>query len=154
MILDVQNLFDDAKDFNGIGAGNYVSTNAIDLWGSAAAPSIPQGGTVIKDMGRTPVELLCQVITTFTSGGAPTLQIQLIGATASDLTTGQLVYTETAALLALATLVAGYKFRVAIPPGITLRYLGLRYVVLTAAYTAGKLTSGITFNDQTMPFVG
>ena len=50
---------------------------------------------------------------------------------------------------ALATLIAGYQFRLAVPPGVSKRYLGLRYTVGTAETTAGKVTAGLVIDKQT-----
>lgn len=143
MILDRQNIVSDAQ---AVTTGNQVSTDAIDLWGQATAPTIPGlGGSVIKDVGRGgQVEMLIQVVTPFASGTS--LQFQLIGATANDLTTGQKVYSETAAI-AEASLVAGYQARLAIPDGIDLRFLGVRYVTV-GTHTAGNVTAGIVGTRQ------
>jgi hypothetical protein len=158
MMLDAQNLLSDAQNL-AQAAGTYLSTNAIDLWGQASIPVVPQTigqaqGPVIKDIGRgLPPEILTQITTTFTSGGAATLQVQLVMADDAALSTNLVVLQETLAL-ALATLVAGYQFRLAVPPGITKRYLGVRYIIGTAAMTAGNVTAGIAASLQTNPFVG
>jgi hypothetical protein len=58
------------------------------------------------------------------------------------------VLSETPAI-ALATLAAGYQFRLkTIPMGVTKRYLGMQYVVAGATTTAGAITSGIVATRQ------
>lgn len=149
MMLDVQNLLSDQQNL-AQAAGNYLSTNTIDL---GATGTIPLGGSPVSDPGRArAVELFAQVTETFTSGGAGTLQFQLVTADSADLATNLTVVQETAAI-ALATLVAGYQARLAMPAGIAKRYLGLRYVIATAAMTAGKVTAGIALDKQTNPVV-
>jgi hypothetical protein len=46
-------------------------------------------------------------------------------------------------VIALATLVAGYRARLAISEGITARYLGVQYVIATATMTAGTCSAWI-----------
>lgn len=153
MILDMQNLLSDQQSL-AQAAGNYLSTNAIDLWGSATAPAIPGlGGSVIKDVGRgNEPELLIQVTEQVASAGASTVQFQLVQADDAALGTNMEVLAETPAI-GKAALVPGYQARLCIPPGVTRRYLGTRYVVAVATNTAGKVTAGIVGDRQTT-FVG
>ena len=153
MILDKDNTCSNAQS---ITTGNIVSTDAIDLWRQAAVPTIPGGAvigsgsaSVIKDVGRgKKPTVLCQVVTAFAS--MTSVQAQLIGATAADLTTGQVIYQETVAI-PVATLVAGYKFRLSMPVGITLRYLGFRFVVVGTG--TGAVTAGLLYEEQDYPAV-
>jgi hypothetical protein len=145
MLLDAQNLFSD-KQSVAMAAGNALSTNVIDL-GVAGTPVL--GGSLASDIGRgLSPELYAQVVTTVTSGGAATLQVQLINADSADLATNPVILTQTD-VLALATLAAGYQFRFGtVPPGVTKRYLGLKYIVGTATTTAGNVTAGIALQRQ------
>jgi hypothetical protein len=138
MILDKQNMFSEAQAVTAL--GNTLSTNTIDL-GVAGTPVV---GGLITDVGRGGnVEVVAQVVTAFTSGGAATLQVQLVMADDAALTSNLTVLDETAAI-ALASLVAGYQFRMGtIPGGVTKRYLGIRYIVGTAVMTAGAVTAGL-----------
>lgn len=148
MITDNRLIFSDAQSLV-IGLGlNVVSTNAFDNVSAAPTVAGPHG-TARSDpfRGLEHMELLIQILTTVTSGGAATLQFQLIQADDAALTTGIEVLAETAAL-ALATLVAGYRPRLRLPPmGLTKRYLGLRVVNATAATTGG------TFHASLVPAV-
>jgi hypothetical protein len=166
MMLDKENLILDAFAMTGWIVGNNVSANNVALWGAQQSAGVPvaipgpvgnstaNNNLVPKDFGRGPeVELLAQIVTAATSGGAATLQLQVIMADAADLTTGQVILCETPAI-AVATLVAGYRFRVDLPPGgITKRYLGVRAVVATAVFTAGNITVALVADQQTFPYV-
>jgi hypothetical protein len=138
MILDKQNLLSDDQDLAQT-AATYLCTNAIDL-GVPGTDSL--GNTVRKDLGRgNHVELLVQITETFTSGGAATLKVQLITDDAAAL--GSPTILQSTEAIALATLVAGYQFRISVPVGVAERYLGVQYVIGTATTTAGKVTAGI-----------
>lgn len=147
MILDVENILSDDQDLAQT-AGTYLSTYSIDL--GAAGTAYP-GGTVPKDIGKgRPVDVLVQVTEAFTSGGSATVQARLVMADNAALTTNKTVLQETSAI-AVATLVAGYQFRLggSIPPGVSKRYLGVDYVIATATTTAGKVTAALVADKQT-----
>jgi hypothetical protein len=149
MILDRQNLVSDNQNL-AQAAGSYVSTDAIDTTGGVFAS--PGGfGTIPRDAARgEEVPFFVQVTETFTSGGAGTLAVELIQSANADLSSPTVLASTPAQ--ALATLVAGYRFRVTAPrAGITARYLGVRYVIATATMTAGKCTAGIAQNLDTSP---
>ena len=113
--------------------GNTVSTNTIDL---ANATSNNQ----TSDFGQgTELEIEISILQTLTSGGAATVQFQLIQATDAALTTSIDVINQTDAIafatLTAGTLVALHWDRAA--PLAPKRYIGVRYVVGTAALTNG-----------------
>lgn len=148
MMIDRQNLLSDAQNL-AQAAGTYLSTNTIDL-GVAGTDAL--GNTVINDVGRGHKgELLAQVTETFTSGGAGTLAVNVVQSANADLSSATVLHGTPA--LALATLRAGYQFRIALPAGITQRYIGLQYVIATATMTAGKVTAGLVEAKQTNPLV-
>lgn len=148
MLLDLQNILSDDQDL-AQAAGTYVSTHTIDLGVAGTTPAGFQArGSAPHDIGAGAVpELLMQVTQTFTSGGAGTLRFDLIMSANADLSSPTILASTQA--IALATLVAGYLARLAIPAGITARYLGAQYVVATATMTAGKCTTGLLLNRQT-----
>lgn len=149
MMLDKQTTFSDQQDL-AQAAGTYLSTNAYDQ-GAAALDTL--GNTITKDKGRIrELELLVQVTETFTSGGAGTLQVNLITDDAEALGSPTIIQSSPA--IALATLKAGYQFRLALPAGLAERYIGCQYVVGTATMTAGKVTAGLINAKQTAPGVG
>lgn len=154
MLFDKQNLFSDQQNL-AQAAGTYTSTNAIDLGANPAAPLVNSAGgtfTPIKDLGRGgQAELVAQVTETFTSGGAATVTAQLIQSAASNL--GSPTVLASSQAIAVASLVAGYQFRIEVPVGVSQRYLGMQYVIGTAATTAGKVTAGFTTDRQTNPTV-
>lgn len=147
MLLDLQTLLSDSQAPT---TGTTVSTNSIDL---GVAGTMPPGfqarGNAPHDLGTGafPGKLLVQVDTTFTSGGAGTLRVDLITSASANL--GSPTILESTPALALATLVAGYQFRLALPVGITQRYLGVQYVIATADMTAGSITAGFLIDKQT-----
>lgn len=152
MLLDQQNLFSDKQDLKQA-AGSYLSTNCIDLGVVGTLPGPWKTSTPPNDVGRgEPLDLLVQVVETFTSGGAATVQVQLVTAATvdgSNVPQNPTVIAETPAV-GVANLKAGYQFRLpSVPPGIAQRYLALRYVIGGAATTAGKVTAGLVADKQT-----
>jgi hypothetical protein len=146
MILDAENIFSLRQSLVA-GVGNVLSTQWIDL---GVAGALPVGynarGNAPHDVGKgMELEVECQLNTTVTSGGAATLTAQLCMAD-DDIGTNLVVLAQTAAI-ALATMVKGYRFAIAstVPAGVSSRYLGVRYVIATAAITAGTVTAALTF---------
>lgn len=143
MIIDNRFIFSDAQSV-AAAAGTLVSTNVYDNVSAAPAVAGPHG-TVRSDplRGLKNMELLVQLLTTVTSGGAATLQFRLVQADDAALTTNVTVLQETPAL-ALATLVAGYRPRLRLPAmGLTQRYMGLLYLIGTATTTAGTVHASL-----------
>lgn len=147
MILDAENIFSLRQSLVA-GVGNVLSTYSID---TGAAGALPVGynarGNAPHDVGKgMPLEVECQINTSCTSGGAATVQAQLVMADDDALTTNLTVLAQTDAI-AVATLVKGYRFAIAgtVPPGVSKRYIGIRYVIGTAAITAGTVTAALTF---------
>lgn len=148
MQLDAQCLFSDAQDLAQT-AATYLCSNSYDL-GVAGEDAL--GNTIIKDIGRGNVpHLLVQVTEAFTSVGAATVDFQLISDTVEALSSPTVL--QTTGAIAKASLVAGYQVRLAIPAGITERFLGVQYVIGAATTTAGKVTAGLIALPQTNPKV-
>jgi hypothetical protein len=150
MMLDKQLLCSDAQTLV-LSAGTYLSTNTIDL--GAAGTVALSGAAPSFDVGRgedaAAVGVLAQLTADVTSGGAATLQVNLVMADDAALTSNLTVLQSTPAI-ALATLKAGYQFRLStLPPGVTKRYLGFQYIIGTAAITAGAITAGLVANKST-----
>jgi hypothetical protein len=126
MLLDKQNLMSEAQAVTS--TGSTVSTNVIDLG-------------VARDIGgatHPSLELLCQVVTAFASGGSATMRAQL--QTSPDNSAWTTVAQSDD--VPVASLVAGYKFLANFVHGPTSRYVRMNYVVGTAAMTAGAVTAG------------
>lgn len=150
MILDALLQFDAAANLAQV-VGTYPSANVIDLH-LAAGSGIPvlanlQGA---RDMGigdDPALKLLVQVATTFTSGGAGTLQVALQGATDNGAGAPAAFNTWwTSPAYALATLNAGsrlYDMDMPRPPdGIAIpRFLRMLYTIAGATMTAGTLNA-------------
>lgn len=132
-------------------AGNYFSTDWLDL---GTNPPTIMGNTPINDVGRArEIKVLSQLTADVTSGGAATMQVQLVQAD-DNVGTGAQIITQTD-VVPLASLKKGYQFRIdAIPPGVTKRFLGFRYVIGTAAITAGTISSTFLLDKQLANFVG
>lgn len=127
MLIDQQNQFSSNQPITAL--GSTPSTNVIDL---GVARDI--GGAVTDHLA-----FLCHVAVAFTSGGAGTLRVQF--QTSPDNSTWSTIAQSDD--IALATLVAGYKFLPNEIPGSTSRYVRLNFVVGTAAMTAGQVTAAI-----------
>lgn len=141
MLLDLQNLLCDSQVPGAV--GTTVSTNSIDL---GAPDTVVAGfqarGAAINDMPVRFQELLVQVdATILASGGAATIDFQLISSASANLGTPTVL--QTTGALSKAILLAGYQARLKIPPGITQRYLGLQMVVATNDITTGSVTAGL-----------
>lgn len=149
MLLDKQLLVADAMSLN-LGTGTTVATNVIDL-GAAVTDTL--GKTVVSDIGRTKgLSFWGQINTTVTSGGAGTAQFQIITSAAANMSSPTVI--ATTQVLALATMVAGYQFRLEYPPGIAQQYLSAQVVIATAALTGGTFSAGLVETRQTNPSVG
>lgn len=153
MILDKLLEFDPAATAITVTA---ASTNIFDLHGASLIPAFSSTVLPGRDMGAGSSganipKIVVLVTTTFTAGGAGTLQVQFQGApdNGSGSPGSYVTYAETPAL-ALASLVAGNRiFDIDWPrilptpntPALLPRFVRLNYVVATGPMTAGKLTA-------------
>lgn len=130
MYMDRQNLFSSAQAIT----ASAASTDIIDLGSS-------------RDIGAgDPLEIIVVVDTTFTAGGAATLDIALQTDTSSGF--GSAVTLASTGATALASLAAGASLaRFKVPRG-TLRYLRLYYTVATGPMTGGAITAGVSIGRQ------
>jgi hypothetical protein len=141
-----------APDNLALGTGTYVANNIIDL-GLSGVPSSANGGGA-RDMaiGDDPMLKLSVVVTTaFTSGGSATLQFELDGAPDNGSgAPGTWSIMLQSQAIPVADLWVGEAFGVDVPrpaPGQALpRFLRLRYIIGTAAMTAGTCVSGIVID--------
>jgi len=137
MILDSQEVFSAAQAFTA--TGDTVSTNQIDT-GSSADDGIGED-----------VTLFAKVNTTFTSAGAPTLQVVLQASADNSTWTDKYVSPS----YALAALVAGavlVNAVIPIGPQAAPRYLRVVYRVGTTTYTAGAMDAFLVKNPQAYQF--
>lgn len=125
------------------------------LWLELAAP-----GTLIEGNAATTApfdlakgmlkEVHARVRTTFTSGGAGTLQLQIQTDSTNAFGSPTAIYDS--GVIVLATLVAGYRFKIqALPIGASERFIRGLWTVGTAAMTAGAvdlelITQGVQTN--------
>jgi hypothetical protein len=152
MLLDYQNVFLEAA-LSTAGAGTYLGTGSYDNWGGQTAlPLDALGNTVNIDPGTAHGrnrQLLLQVTVAVTSAGAATVQFEVVMSDDAAGQTNLTVLLQTAAI-AKATLVAGYIIPLpALPTAVTQRYIGIQYVVGTAALTGGSIVAAIVSEVQT-----
>lgn len=134
MILDKQNLISEDQAITVSAAG----TNVIDLGDDDALTNTP------NEKGAF-CEVLFQVTTAF--AGGTSLKVDLCNEADASITdaSGSVVGS---AVIATATLVAGYQFAVRMPRTLALRYLGAFYTVV-GTMSAGNLTAAIVLDVQT-----
>lgn len=128
--------------------GTYVSTNIIDL-GIAGLPTSAAGGGA-RDLGigdNPAMKLLVEASAAFASGGAGTLQVQLLGAPDNGAgAPGAFTIMSASQVYPLAALISGARlFDIDMPrpaQGQPLpRYLELNYVIAGATMTAGAVSA-------------
>lgn len=149
MVTDVQNTFLNAALNTGAPA-SFQGTGSYDLWGGQTAlPVDAIGNTINIDPGLGwPLRVLFEITTAVTSGGAATVQFQLLMSDDAAQTVNATVVASTR-VWGKASLVVGFKDRLVVPPNVTQRFLGIQYVVGTAALTAGVLFAGLVRDEET-----
>lgn len=106
----------------------------VDAWGTAMANPYAGRGT--------PLYLNIVMTEAGVSAGGGTVEFNIVHAATTAPTTKLL---QICTAVAAATLVAGYKFSVAIPQyPRTLRYLRLQCITSTDGYSAGKYTAWVS----------
>ena len=140
MILDTSLVLSDAQ---GITA-SAASANVIDLGptGTPFGANAPLG----RDIGRgRDIDLAVSVRQTFATLTSLTVAVQ----TSPDNATWTTI--ASGAAVPLASLVAGYQFKVPgeIPEGTNARYLRLYYTVAGSAATAGQISAAVVASRQT-----
>jgi hypothetical protein len=105
--------------------------------------------------GSTELYIDCRVTETFTQN-APTPTLALAVQTSATLTGQKLsgattLFTTPA--LAVATLAAGYKFKIGNIPQGALKYIGLAAIVASGTFTNGHLFAAVTENVTSDTFV-
>ena len=141
MILDERTEFCDATALNTGGAGTYVIGDVVDTF---APNGINPNAT--RNLGNgEPLYLVIQVATTATSGGSATGTFQLVSDSTADLATSPTVHVVTDTI-AVANLAAGTTRVYPLPMGEYERYLGIRQITATAAFTAGAINAFLTLD--------
>lgn len=140
MLFDAENMFSENQAITASG----VSENILDL---GAPGTVPYGSALVRSLGDgEPVPIVVQVTEGFNN--LTDLSISVEVDDNSGFASAKTVATSGA--IALADLLAGYKFNPRfIPRGVNERYMRLQYTVGGAAPTTGKITAGIAAGDQT-----
>ena len=142
-MIDKQNVFSSL-------AGDTVTATAISEHVIDLSASGNLNGNTLRDIGTgQPLWLVILVKDTTVSGGSTTCVFTLESDSTADLATSATVH-WTSAAIAKATLVAGYVVaKVALPAEATYeRYLGLRYTVAVADFSAGSFTAFLTAEPE------
>lgn len=134
MILDKENLFSEDQDLGAAADQAIVSTNIIDLGNDDAA---------VQALNEKGGQLLVQVTEAF--AGGTSVKVGLFSD--DDVAFGSPTTVLETAAVATASLVAGYQFKLALPP-INEQYLRLTYTVV-GTMTAGMIVAGIVLDKQT-----
>lgn len=136
MIYDFQNMFSQAQAIT----STANATNVIDL--VKTAQDIGVGESLF---------ILFTVTTTFSAGGAATLQIALVTDDNSGLSS-PVTLQDQVAVIPVASLIAGFELPMRIYPtafqGPMEKFLGVVYTVATGPMTAGNMTAGIVKDIQ------
>lgn len=133
MIMDKENLFSEAQAVT----ASAGSTNVIDLGANDA---------LIQELIDGYAELFAQVVTgDFTTGTSIKIGVQID----DDVAFGSATTLLETAVIALADLVEGYKFKLPkIPSHIAERYMRFYYTVV-GTMAVGGITAGIALDKQT-----
>jgi hypothetical protein len=136
MIVNKREEFADSQAVTATAIG---STGVIDLGASPTLQDVANG---------KPLFVVFQVDTAATAAGAATVTLSVESDSTANLATSATVHATTEAI-GKATLVAGYKRILALPPGRSYeRYLGVRFTVATGPLTAGAFSAFLTSEPQ------
>jgi hypothetical protein len=141
MTFDQNLLFAD-NDNLAAGAGNVLLSKSVD---SRTAGTPILGGPLTHNFGAANPRLKIALIVTqaFTSGGAATMQWQVVQADDGPLATNLEVLRQSA-VIGFAGFTLGKIIDLGQIPPMSREFLGVRLVIGTAATTAGKVTGGLT----------
>ena len=153
---DANEVFSDGQSLAQV-VGSYLSDYSIDMWNGARQTTV-FGNTPVLDWGRgNEIKVECSVKTAFV-GATATVLVELVMADDAALSTSLVSLAQSpggsiTVGIAVASLVAGYRFRVAgvLPVGLSKRYLGLRYNIFTATLTAGTIDAMLCADRSTAP---
>lgn len=140
MILSTQNLFSDAQAIT----ASAVSENILDFGAIEDPVHAVAGGRAGRQIGASDVEIFAQVVEDFAALTSLEIEVQ----TAADEAFSSPTVTHRSGVVPAADLVAGKKFNLHRLAGDTGRYARLNYVVAGTNASAGKVTAGVIFADD------
>lgn len=156
----------DATQHNSGNTGTTYLTNWYDTAAQGspkpAGPGGTIGGPLLHDIGRggNRLKVDAQIVTAVTSGGAATVELDLVSApdNAGAVNTGSATILLKSDAVAKATLVVGYRYRfstIAREAGAQTtsaatypRYLGMSVVIGSNQLTAGAVTAGMQLDVE------
>lgn len=144
MIIDNELLFSNAQAPGNI--GTTVSTNVHDTAPLGTPSGVPTANAG-RDLGQGEAIWLNVVVNVTLVGATATVDFRFRTDSNPNLTTAP-VDLVTSGPIAVATLVAGYTFRVRIPSAAYKRYIGAVMVVATANITAGTVSISLVKDIQ------
>ena len=111
---------------------------------TANSTDVYDQGTTGGDLGAGQ-PLMFEALVTEAFAGATSVEVQLVGADNGALATNPVVI-ESSGAIAVADLVAGYRFAGTVNLHEPKRYIGFKYVVADGPATGGKVTSFINLD--------
>ena len=146
MIFSKQQLFSDDQAIT----ASAASTNLLDLGVEGTVLLAPND--LVRDIGKgTPIPIWIGVTVAFATLTSLKVAIQ----TDDDVAFGSAKTVLETEAIALANLVAGYRFNLDyIPLDTAERYVRLNYTVAGSDATAGQITAGIVAGAQEGPLAG
>jgi hypothetical protein len=144
MIVDNTLVFSDGQAIT----ADAASTNIIDI--GAAGTAYGAAAAVSRDIGKgTEIPVTVLVTEAFTNLTSINVKVQVDDAAGF----GTVVTVGQSGEIALASLVAGYKFTfpAELPEGVNKRYVRLYYDITGTAPDAGKIFASVVAGRQTNP---
>ena len=144
MIVDNTLVFSDSQAIT----ADAASTNIVDI--GAAGTAYGHSAAVARDIGKnTEIPLFISVTETFTNLTSLNIKVQVDDAAGF----GTVVTVAQSGEIALASLVAGYKFTfpAELPEGVNKRYVRLYYDITGSAPDAGKIFAAVVAGRPTNP---
>lgn len=133
MIIDKETMFDEDL----VLTITADSTNYIDLGADSSK---------VQQFLERPAVVLCQITKAMTAGGT---SLAIAIEVDDDSAFGSATVLVESEVIAAATLVAGYQFKLAIPAHISERYMQLRYTIVGTFSGGGTISAGLVIDLQT-----
>ncbi len=151
MIIDQNLILSGSANANGAWTGQSIAASAGTIVSTNVIDKAPLAGNQVADWGAgEDIDVSISVLTAITSGGAATVQFQLVEADDAAISSNVQVVSESAAY-AYTELTTGKQVVLGYPrstPRTAKRYLAVRYVIGTAATTGGTVIAALVNDVQ------